>query len=66
MEKSKYYNDEYRDAICYTDPATEQFDRNNDGVVCYGEYFNLNGWDKDRGFGIHRGNKIWCLNKRDR
>jgi hypothetical protein len=51
MKKVNYYTEEYRDAICYTDPATEQFDRNNDGVVCYGEYFNLNGWDKDRGYG---------------
>ena len=48
---AKYYDEEYRDAICYTDPATEKFDRDGDGVVCYGEYFNLKGWDKDRGFG---------------
>ena len=55
---AKYYDDEYRDAICYTDPATEKFDRDGDGVVCYGEYFNLKGWDKDRGFGK---DAIWSV-----
>lgn len=49
--ETKYYDEEYRDAICYTDPATEKFDRDGNGVVCYSEYFNLKGWDKDRGFG---------------
>ena len=33
--ETKYYDEEYRDAICYTDPATEKFDRDGDGVVCY-------------------------------